>query len=140
MPLNDSELLVMQTIVMRLNEKESLAWIRSHQDTKKKMEVRTFYRIKGRLKSSSEKRKFELQKNGLWEQHLERIDQLETALKFSWENFHREKDASKKQRILDSIAAIQPLLSTYYSATQEVVEHDAAKNIQDTGHISKLPN
>jgi hypothetical protein len=140
MPLNDSELLVMQTIVMRLNEKESLAWIRSHQDTKKKMEVRSFYRIKGRLKSSSEKRKFELQKNGLWEQHLERIDQLETALKFSWENFHREKDASKKQRILDSIAAIQPLLSTYYSATQEVVEHDAAKDIQNTGHISKLPN
>ena len=140
MPINDSELLVMQTIVMRLNEKESLAWIRSHQDTKKKMEVRSFYRIKGRLKSSSEKRKFELQKNGLWEQHLERIDQLETALKFSWENFHREKDASKKQRILDSIAAIQPLLSTYYSATQEVVEHDAAKDIQNTGHISKLPN
>ena len=140
MPLNDSELLVMQTIVMRLNEKESLAWIRSHEDTKKKMEVRSFYRIKGRLKSSSEKRKFELQKNGLWEQHLERIDQLETALKFSWENFHREKDASKKQRILDSIAAIQPLLSTYYSATQEVVEHDAAKDIQNTGHISKLPN
>ena len=140
MPLNDSELLVMQTIVMRLNEKESLAWIRSHQDTKKKMEGRSFYRIKGRLKSSSEKRKFELQKNGLWEQHLERIDQLETALKFSWENFHREKDASKKQRILDSIAAIQPLLSTYYSATQEVVEHDAAKDIQNTGHISKLPN
>ena len=130
----------MQTIVMKLNEKESLAWIRSHQDTKKKMEVRSFYRIKGRLKSSSEKRKFELQKNGLWEQHLERIDQLETALKFSWENFHREKDASKKQRILDSIAAIQPLLSTYYSATQEVVEHDAAKDIQNTGHISKLPN
>ena len=97
MPLNDSELLVMQTIVMRLNEKESLAWIRSHQDTKKKMEVRSFYRIKGKIKASSEKRKFELQKNGLWEQHLERIDQLETALKFSWENFHRETDASKNK-------------------------------------------
>ena len=79
----------MQTIVMKLNEKESLAWIRSHQETKKKMEIRTFYRIKGKLKSTTEKRKFELQKNGLWEQHLERIDQLETALKFSWENKNR---------------------------------------------------
>ena len=140
MPLNDSEILVMQTIVMKLNEKESLAWIRSHQETKKKMEIRTFYRIKGKLKSTTEKRKFELQKNGLWEQHLERIDQLETALKFSWENYHREQDPSKRQRILDSIAAIQPLLSTYYSATQEVIEQDATKDIQGAGHISKLPN
>ena len=46
----------------------------------------------------------------------------------------------KKQRILDSIAAIQPLLSTYYSATQEVVEHDATKDIQNTGYLSQLPN
>ena len=104
------------------------------------MEVRSFYRIKGKLKSATEKRKFELQKQGLWEQHLERIDQLETILKFSWQNYHRANDPIKKQRILDSIVSIQPLLSVYYSASQEVIETDANKNIQDSGHISNPKN
>ena len=141
MTLNDSEILVMQTIIMKLNEPESLAWIRSHQTSRQKpMEIRTFYRIKGKLKSLTDKRKFDLQKQGLWEQHLERIDQLETILKFSWQNYHRANDPIKKQRILDSIVSIQPLLSVYYSASQEVIETDANKNIQNTGHISELPN
>ena len=141
MTLNDSEVLVMQTIVMKLNEAESMAWIRSHLTNKQKpMEVRTFYRIKGRLKSMTDKRKFELQKAGLWEQHLERIDQLETVLKFSWQNYHRANDPIQKQRILDSITATQPLLSAYYSASQEVIEFDSQKGIQNTGHLSKLPN
>jgi hypothetical protein len=141
MTLNDSEILVMQTTVMKLNEQESLAWIRSHQTSRQKpMEVRTFYRIKGKLKSLTDKRKFDLQKQGLWEQHLERIDQLETILKFSWQNYHRTTDTMNKQRILESITAIQPLLSAYYGASQEVIETDANKVIQDTGHISNISN
>ena len=141
MTLNDSEILVMQTTVMKFNGQESLAWIRSHQTSRQKpMEVRTFYRIKGKLKSLTDKRKFDLQKQGLWEQHLERIDQLETILKFSWQNYHRTTDPMNKQRILESITAIQPLLSAYYGASQEVIETDANKVIQDTGHISNISN
>jgi hypothetical protein len=50
MPLNDSEILVMQTMIMRFNEDESLAWINSHLPKKaKKMSIRVFYRIKGKL-------------------------------------------------------------------------------------------
>jgi len=139
--LNDSEILVLQTIVMKLNEHDSMAWIHSHQTNKKKpMEVRNFYRIKGKIKSSTAKRKFELLKNGIWEQHIERIDQLETILKFSWENYHREQNPIRRQHILDSIAGIQPLLSAYYSASQEVIENDTEKGVQNTGHIPKLPN
>lgn len=129
----------MQTIIMKFNEAESLAWIHSHQPPKqKKMQVRTFYRIKGTLKSVTDKRKFELQKQGLWEQHLERIDQLETILKFSWQNYHRTEAPSAKQRILDSIASIQPLLSAYYSASQDVIEHDTQKGIQDQRFIPSI--
>jgi len=139
--LNDSEILVLQTIVMKLNEHDSMAWIHSHQTNKKKpMEVRNFYRIKGKIKTSTAKRKFELLKNGIWEQHIERIDQLETILKFSWENYHREQNPIRRQHILDSIAGIQPLLSAYYSASQEVIENDTEKGVQNTGHIPKLPN
>ncbi len=124
---------------MKFNEVESLAWINSHLPKKaKKMEARTFYRIKGRLKATTDKRKFDLQKQGLWEQHLERIDQLETILKFSWQNYHRSETPVARQRILDSISAIQPLLSAYYSASQEVIEHDTQKNVQDTGFISEF--
>ena len=141
MALNDSEILVLQTIVMRFNEHDSMEWIRSHQTNRKKpMEVRQFYRIKGKLKGSTQKRKFELQKIGLWEQHIERIDQLETILKLSWENYHREQNPTRRQNILDSIAGIQPLLSAYYSASQEVIENDTEKGVSDKGHISKLPN
>ena len=140
MTLNDSEILVLQTIVMKLNEHDSMAWIHSHQTNKKKpMEVRNFYRIKGKIKSSTAKRKFELLKNGIWEQHIERIDQLETILKFSWENYHREQNPIRRQHILDSIAGIQPLLSAYYSASQEVIENDTEKGVSDKGHIPKLP-
>jgi hypothetical protein len=90
MPLNDSEILVMQTMIMRFNEDESLAWINSHLPKKaKKMSIRVFYRIKGKLKSTTDKRKFDLQKQGLWEQHLERIDQLETIMKFSWQKYQQ---------------------------------------------------
>ena len=141
MPLNDSEILVMQTMIMRFNEDESLAWINSHLPKKaKKMRIRVFYRLKGKLKSTTDKRKFDLQKQGLWEQHLERIDQLETIMKFSWQNYHRAATPVVRQRILDSISAIQPLLSAYYSASQEVIEHDVKENVQDSGLISKLPN
>ena len=132
MTLNDSEVLVLQTIVMRFNEHDSLEWIRSHQTNRQKpMEVRQFYRIKGKLKGSTQKRKFELQKKGLWDQHIERIDQLETILKLSWENYHREQNPTRRQHILDSIAGIQPLLSAYYSASQEVIENDTEKGVSD---------
>ncbi len=125
---------------MRFNEHDSLEWIRSHQTNRQKpMEVRQFYRIKGKLKGSTQKRKFELQKKGLWDQHIERIDQLETILKLSWENYHREQNPTRRQHILDSIAGIQPLLSAYYSASQEVIENDTEKGVSDKGHIPKLP-
>jgi len=137
MNLNDAEILVMQTMVMRLTQEESLAWLRSHGHD---IKVRRFYQLKSKLKAGANKRKFDLQKEGLWEQHMERIDQLETILKFSWENFHRTSDPVQKQKILDSISNIQPLLSAYYSASQTVVERDVEKGIQNTGHISKLPD
>lgn len=133
---NDLEVLIVQTQVMRLTEKESIAWLKAHgQD----VALSTFYRIKGLIKSSTDKRKFELMRNGLLEQHFERIDQLETILKLSWENYHRTDKIMEKQKILDSIMNIQPLLSKYYEATQLVSEHDA-KRVQPTRYLSEPIN
>ena len=64
---------------------------------------------------------------GLWQQHLQRIEQLETILDLSWVNFTAEVDPSKKQKILESIAVLQPMLSKYYEETQYTIEFDAKR-------------
>jgi len=88
---------------MRLSEKDSLKWLKTRGHD---IQQATFYKIKGQIKASTEKRKYELAREGLWEQHLERIDQLETALKLAWENYHTETNATKKVRILETIVSI----------------------------------
>lgn len=132
MPFNDGQILVVQTMCMRLSEKDSLAWLKSHGH---EMERSKFYKIKAQVKGSVEKRKYELAREGLWEQHLERIDQLETALKLAWENYHRENRPSAKVRILETIVSIQPLLSTYYQASQKVTENEIKKQLPDIRHL-----
>ena len=129
---NDREILVVQTMCMRLSEVDSLKWLKSHGH---EIKPSTYYKIKGQIKGSSEKRKFDLAKEGLWEQHLERIDQLETALKLSWENYHMEQAGIKRVKILETIVNIQPLLSMYYQASQKVIQHDVKKQLLVIGHL-----
>ena len=117
---------------MRLSEKDSLKWLKMHGHDIKQA---TYHKVKKKIKDSTDKRKFELSREGLWEQHLERIDQLETALKLTWENYHLEIDASKKVRIIETIVSIQPLLSMYYQASQKVVEHDVKRELPDIRHL-----
>lgn len=126
MTFNDREILVVQTMCMRLSEKDSLAWLKSHGHDIKQA---TYWKIRKNIKGSVEKRKFEMTRDGLWEQHLERIDQLETALKLTWQNYHIETDAYKKTKIIETIVNIHPLLSMYYQASQKVTEHDAKKQL-----------
>jgi len=132
MTFNDREILVVQTMCMRLSEKDSLKWLKQHGYDIKQA---TFYKIKAHIKGSTEKRKFDLTREGLWEQHLERIDQLETILKLTWQNYHMEDLPSRKVRILETIANLQPLLSTYYQASQKVTEHDIQKRLPDLRHL-----
>ena len=127
----DRENLVIQTMAMRLDPDNALSWLaaRGH-----KISRATFYEDKKKLDSRSQARKFELMGDGLWVQHLERIDQLETIIKLSWENYHHlAKDLKwpQAQKVLDSIADLQPLLSQYYEASQGVIEYDRAQHIQD---------
>jgi len=125
MPLNDTDDLIRQTLAMRLSEKNSLEWLKAHGH---EISRSTYWRRAGRIKASSGKRKFQIMQEGLLAQHIERIDQLETILKISWENFHRAqvKNPIGAQRILDSITNIQPMLSQYYEETQYVVENEKA--------------
>ena len=132
----DQETSVIQTMAMRLSREKSIEWLDAHGHG---MSQATLSRVKIRVRSSSEQRKNLAGHEGLLTQHFERIDQLETILKLSWDNYHRlipsgddEKilgvpragNITAAQRILESIASIQPLLSRYYESTQGVIEFD----------------
>ena len=122
MTFTDSQISIVHTMVMRLSEKDSLDYLkkRGHE-----IKLRTLQKAKKKIRESANQRKFELARTGLWEQHLERIDQLETSLKLSWENYNEEKDPYKKVKILEIISSIQPLLSNYYSRSQDIVVNDS---------------
>ena len=81
----DRESLVIQTMAMRLDTPNALQWLakRGHPIVES-----TYYQDKKKLQTRGDTRKYELMKEGLWTQHLERIDQLETVIKLSWENYH----------------------------------------------------
>ena len=126
------EVLVIETMVMRLTNKETLRYLDEHGHP---MSLANYYKIKSRLQKDTEQRKFEfIRAGGLLTQHMERIDQLETALRLSWENYQAEFDNFKKQKILESIVTIQPLLSKYYEATQYIIEHEN-KGLADRRHL-----
>ena len=108
-------------MVMRLSIKNSLEYLQSHGY---KIALSTYKKDKSIITKNSEKRKFELIRTGLWEQHIERINQIETSLKLAWENYHQEKSPFNKVKILSIITAMQPLLSQYYSASQSIIEND----------------
>ena len=133
MTFTDAEILVVHTMIMRLSEKESLEYLKTKGH---EIKLRTLQKAKKKIRDSANQRKFELARNGLWEQHLERLDQLETILKLAWENYNLEKEPFKRVKILEIISSIQPLLSRYYSDSQAVVVNDTElkKTIQLTNN------
>ena len=113
MVLSDTEFLVVQTIAMRLNEKESLAWLASHGSRIKRAQ---FYRIKAKL-SSLKHKKSETQYNEFLETGLRsKLEQLETIFYLSFQNVRKEKDPSKNQKILESIVTMMPSVTAMYEA------------------------
>jgi hypothetical protein len=46
--------------------------------------------------------------------HLEKIDRLELIDRLMWENYEKEKDPTKRIKILETIADSQINLSSYY--------------------------
>ena len=121
---SEVELLVIRTKVMRMTVKDSLEYIR---DLGHKISQAKYYIILSHIDLVANQRKFDLMGKGLWQQHLQRIEQLETILDLSWVNYTAEVDPSKKQKILESIAVLQPMLSKYYEETQYTIEFDAKR-------------
>lgn len=126
----DEQRACLWTKVMRLSEKEAIAWLESQG---KKMSTATYER---RLNEANKIKDFhilEIASRGLFEQHIERIENLELVLKLSWRNYHKasNKDPVRSQKILDSIVMQQPILSQYYEATKFILKEEYPELIQE---------
>ena len=78
--LTDRQKAVLETVKMRLTEKESLEYLK---DNGFEISDTTLYREKNNLEKMKLKRLYQIAKYGFEEQHLERIDQLEMIQRLS---------------------------------------------------------
>jgi len=117
--ISDRQRAVIETMRMRLTEKQALAYLK---EVGFEMSDTTWYREKNKLEKMKLKRLYHIAQIGFQDQHLERIDNTELCLKLMWENYHRETDAWKKFQMAKDLILVQPYLSSYYEATKLVID------------------
>lgn len=132
--LTERQKAVIETIRMRLNEKQSLAYLKG---VSFEIGPATFYREKKNVEEMKLKRLYHIAKIGFQDQHLDRIDNIELCLKLMWQNYHLERDPYKKFQMLKDIIMVQPYLSSYYEASKLIIDTtksdlliDNIKNLQ----------
>ena len=128
--LTDTKRAVLETMRMRLSERQSLAYL---EGTEHPMKRAMFYRHKRELKAQKLERLHFIAAIGFEDQHLDRIDTCELIAKLHWQNFLMEKSPFKKSMILKEIMELQPYINPYYEATKEVLKPAG----QDNSSISK---
>jgi hypothetical protein len=117
---------VIQTMIMRLSEKESLSYLKDGGFT---VSRDSYYRYKRNIVNSRFDRLALIGKSQFVDQHLERIDQLELINQEMWSLYRKEKDPFKQVLILEKIAELQTYISPYYEASKWIME-DSIKNEQ----------
>jgi hypothetical protein len=116
--LSERQKAVIETIRMRLNEKQSLEYLK---EVGFDIGPATFYREKRKVEELKLKRLYHIAKIGFQDQHLERIDIYEMGFKMMWQNVLLEKDPYKRNSMIKDILLLQPYLSAYYEATKLVI-------------------
>lgn len=117
--LSDRQKAVIETIRMRLNEKQSLEYLK---EVGFEMAPATYQREKRKVEELKLQRLYHIAKIGFQDQHLDRIDNTELCLKLMWENYQLEQDPSKRFEMLKDIILVQPYLSAYYEATKDIIQ------------------
>ena len=126
--LSDRQKAVIETIRMRLNEKQSLEYLK---EIGFDIGPATFYREKRKVESMKLKRLFHIAQIGFQDQHIDRIDHTELCLKLMWENYNEEKEPFKRFQMLKDIIIVQPYLSAYYETTKLIVEKQQSQQEQE---------
>ena len=116
--LTDRQKAVIESIRMRLTEKQSLAYLK---EMGFDISPKTYYNDKRKVESLKLKRLYHIAQIGFQDQHLERIHIYEMGFKMMWQNVLLEKDPYKCNQMIKDILLLQPYLSAYYEATKLVV-------------------
>ena len=126
--LSDRQKAVIETIRMRLTEKQSLAYLK---EMGFEISPKTYYNDKRKVEELKLKRLYHIAQIGFQDQHLDRIDNTELCLKLMWDNYHLEQDPFKRFQMLKDIVMVQPYLSSYYETTRLIVEKEQQEQQQN---------
>ena len=127
---------------MRLDPKDMLPKLKAKGY---EIQISTLYKDLIAIDKKTQRRKLHFLTDGLEPQTFAAIDNLDTLIKLSYENYERavEDDQHRTaQMILNSVARLQEILSTYYGEIEGASEFDSAnkKALQERGEISEGPN
>ena len=104
---------------MHLKRKQAVQYLK---DVEYPMSERTWYRWRIKLNNEKQQRLYEIARVGYEEEHTDSIEEIETARKLLWKEYHDCKGAVSRASILEKIINTRPLLSSYYDSTKEVLE------------------
>jgi hypothetical protein len=129
---------------MHLNREQALTYLK---ETGYPMGKTTWYRWKVQLNHEKQKRLYEIARIGYEEEHTDSIEEIETARKLLWKEYHNCKGPVSRASILEKIINTRPLLSSYYDSTKEVIEKPVNQrttikednNIQITTTAERIP-
>jgi len=133
--LTDRQHAIVETMRMRMPEKQALAYLHS-EPIGFPISVATFCREKRKIKKLTFQRLSLRAQQGFQDQHIERIDNLELIHKLMWKEYHLCTSAYQRAQILKDIRDMQPYLSAYYDATRDVMEKSAQPSNTDNISIS----
>ena len=129
--LSDRSRAIIETIRIRLNEKQSLEYLK---EVGFDIGPATYYREKRKVEKLKLKRLYHIAKIGFQDQHLDRIDNTELCLRLMWENYHLEKEPFKRFQMLKDIIMVQPYLSSYYETTKLIFDKRQEHNEKLVGY------
>jgi len=134
-------------MIMRMPEKESLRYLASKGY---EMTPRHYYRLKRGINEFGIEKLVEIggtesMINGFMAQHMERIRQLELVQTELWQEYHSSTSHKERIEALGGIAQIQPLISSYYEATnlvfgERIREFESKKRLELNPHKTKMDN
>jgi len=119
--LTERQKLVLECVKMRLPERQALEYLERHGYD---VSSATYERDKRKVEQNKLTRLFKIGQIGFENQHLDRIDNTELALKLMWQNYNAERNPFRRVLILEKIVAVQPYLSSFYEVTKRVIESD----------------
>jgi len=117
--LSDRQKVVVETMRLRLTEKQSLTYLK---EMGFEISPKTYYNDKRNVENLKLKRLYHIAKIGFEDQHLETIDEFHLGFRMLWANVLRERDPYKQSNMIKDILLLNPYLSAYYEATKLIID------------------